>query len=371
MARKPKNYDPNEASMEVQMDAIRAKRKRVGPRIALALLIVLALVMGSFALSVAVRGRRMSHQKEVYTPRVTQPGQEDRVDQFADVDGEVITYKGKQYRFNDDVATFLLLGIDRNDPDSFDPGNCHVMAFSDAVILAAMDFKNEKITFYTVSRDTMCKFNKLSKTGEFVEEAVGQLAIPFSYGDGREKSLEITTDAVRVIFDDLPIYSSSALYMEGFHQLNDIIGGVTLTPTETVDWGGVHLEAGEEVTLDADQAEAYIRYRAHTEQGNLDRMERQKQYVKALTAQALKACRKNIRMAIQAYNAVSDNVVTDLKLSDVLYLATKATKMKITDEIRTVPGSVTLSEDGKYAEYYIDEEGCFELLLSIYYEQIS
>ena len=75
MARKPKNYDPNEASMEVQMDAIRAKRKRVGPRIALALLIVLALVMGSFALSVAVRGRRMSHQKEVYTPRVTQPGQ--------------------------------------------------------------------------------------------------------------------------------------------------------------------------------------------------------------------------------------------------------------------------------------------------------
>ena len=84
-----------------------------------------------------------------------------------------------------------------------------------------------------------------------------------------------------------------------------------------------------------------------------------------------KACRKNIRMAIQAYNAVSDNVVTDLKLSDVLYLATKATKMKITDEIRTVPGSVTLSEDGKYAEYYIDEEGCFELLLSIYYEQIS
>ena len=189
MARKPKNYDPNEASMEVQMDAIRAKRKRVGPRIALALLIVLALVMGSFALSVAVRGRRMSHQKEVYTPRVTQPGQEDRVDQFADVDGEVITYKGKQYRFNDDVATFLLLGIDRNDPDSFDPGNCHVMAFSDAVILAAMDFKNEKITFYTVSRDTMCKFNKLSKTGEFVEEAVGQLAIPFSYGDGREKAL--------------------------------------------------------------------------------------------------------------------------------------------------------------------------------------
>ena len=370
MARKPKNYDPNEESMEVQMDAIRAKRKRAGPRIALAVLIILALVMGAFALSVAVHGRRMSHQTEVYTPRLTQPGQEDKLDQFADVDGDVITYKGKQYRYNKDVATFLLLGIDRNDPDSFDPGNCQVRAFSDAVVLAAMDFKNEKITFFTVSRDTMCKYKKLSKTGEVVEEAVGQLAIPFSYGDGREKSLEVTRDAVSNLFDGLPIYSCSALYMEGFHQLNDIIGGVTLTPIETVDFKGIHVEEGEEVTLNADEAEAYIRYRAHTEQGNLIRMERQKHYIKALVTQVLKACKKNIRIAIQVYNAVSDNVVTDLKLSDVLYLATKATKMKVTSEIKTVPGTVKLSEDN-YAEFYIDQEGCFELLLSIYYEELS
>ena len=370
MARKPKYYDPNEESMEVQMDAIRAKRKRAGPRIALAFLIILALVMGTLAVSVAVRGKRMSHQAEVYTPHLNQPGQEDRMGQFGDVDGDVITYKGKQYRHNDDVATFLLLGIDRNDPDSFDPGNCQVMAFSDAVVLAAMDFKNERITFFTVSRDTMCTFNKLSKTGEVVEEAVGQLAIPFSYGDGREKSLENTKDAVSGLFDNLPIYSCSALYMEGFNQLNDIIGGVTLTPIETVDWGDVHLEEGEEVTLNSDEAEAYIRYREHTEQGNLIRMERQKHYVKTLVTQVLKACKKNIHTVIQVYNAISDNVVTDLKLSDILYLATKATKMKVTSEIKSVPGSVTLSEDN-YAEFYIDQEGCFELLLSIYYEEVS
>ncbi len=370
MAKRPKNYDPNEESMEVQMDAIRAKRKRAGPKIVLAVLIILALIMGTFAVSVAVRGRRMSHQKEVYSPRVTQPGQENTLDQISDVDGDVITYKGKQYRYNDDVATFLLLGIDRNDPDSFDPGNCHVMAFSDAVILAAMDFRNEKITFFTVSRDTMCQFNKLSESGEFVSEAVGQLAIPFSYGDGREKSLEVTKDAVSGLFDDLPIYSCSAMYLEGLSELNEAVGGVTLTPIETVDRDDVHLESGEEVTLNAKEAEAYIRYRAHTEQGNLIRMERQKHYIKALVSQVMKACRKNIRTIIQVYNAVSDNVVTDLKLSDILYLATKATKMKVVDEIKSVPGSVTLSEDN-FAEFYVDEEGCFELLLSIYYEQIS
>ncbi len=369
MARKPRHYDPNEASMEVQMDAIRAKRKSAGPKIALAVLIVLALAMGSFAVSVAVRGNRMSHQKEVYTPRVTQPGQEASTEQIADVDEDVITYKGKQYRYNDDVATFLLLGIDRNDPDSFDPGNCHVMAFSDAVVLAAMDFRNERITFFTVSRDTMCQFKKLSKTGEYVTDSYGQLAIPFSYGDGREKSLEITKDAVSGLFDGLPIYSCSALYLEGLSELNEALGGVTLTPIETVDVGDIHLEQGEEVTLNAKEAEAYIRSREHTEQGNLIRMERQKHYLKELVTQALKKCKKNIRTVIEVYNAVSDNVVTDLKLSDILYLATKATKMDFNSEIRSVPGTVTLSEDN-FAEFRIDEEGCFELLLDIYYEQV-
>ena len=303
-----------------------------------------------------------------YTADITQPGMEDQVDKV--VDGDVITYKGKQYRYNDEVVTFLLLGIDRNDPDSFDPGKCHVMAFSDAIILAAMDFKNEKITFYTVSRDTMCKYNKVSETGEFVSEAVGQLAIPFSYGDGREKSLELTTDAVSGIFNNLPIYSCSAMYLEGFYELNDIIGGVTLTPMESVEFKGTRVEGGEEVTLDSKQAEAYIRYRRHTEQGNLDRMERQKHYFKTLTAQVLKKSRKNIRTAIQVYNAISDNVISDLKLSDILYLATKATKMKVDSEIKSVPGEVELSEDN-FAEFYVDQEGCFELLLSIYYEPVS
>ena len=350
------------------MDAIRAKRKRAGPTVILIILIVLALTMAGLALSVALRGRAMRNVSDDYSLDLTQPGKDSQIDKT--VDGDVITYKGKQYRYNDKIVTFLLLGIDRGDPDSFDPGNCHVMAFSDAVILAAMDFKNDKITFYTVSRDTMCQYTKVSETGEFVTDAVGQLAIPFSYGDGREMSLELTKNAVSGIFNDLPIYSCSAMYLEGFYQLNDIIGGVTLTPMETVEFGDARVEAGEETTLDSEHAEAYIRYRSHTEQGNLDRMERQKHYFRTLVNQVLSKCRKNIRTAIQVYNAISDNVVTDLKLSDILYLATKATKMDVTSEIRTVPGEVELSEDN-YAEFYVDQEGCFEMLLGIYYEQIS
>ena len=354
--------------MEVQMDAIRAKRRRRGTSVLLAILIILALVMGSLALSVALRGKKM-RSNDVYVPQVSQPGQTEEQTQIDDIGRDYITYQGKKYKFNDDIATFLLLGIDSNTPDTFEPGNCNVMAFSDAVILAAMDFKHNQITFFTVSRDAMCEYMQYSPDGEQTTVATGQLCIPFSYGDGREKSLEITKDAVSGLFGNLPIYSCSAMYLEGLGEINEAAGGVTLEPIETVEQGDIRLEKGELVTLNPEEAEVYIRWREHTKTGNLDRMERQKHYFKTLVMQLYTACRKNIRTALRVYNAVKDNVVTDIKLSDIIYLATKATKMHITEEIRSVPGEVELSEDN-YAEYYIDDEGCFELLLSIYYEQV-
>ena len=53
----------------------------------------------------------------------------------------------------------------------------------------------------------------------------------------------------------------------------------------------------------------------------------------------------------------------------------RETSYQETSEYNSYRGNIyshpVMSEDGKYAEYYIDEEGCFELLLSIYYEELS
>ncbi len=371
MARKRKyDFDPDEAWEEVQMDAIRARRRRAGPTILLIILIALALLLGYFALRVALSGRAMRNHSDVYNPQISQPGLTSTIDRVADVDGDIITYKGKRYRYNDHVATFLFLGIDENTPDTFELGSCNVEAYSDAIILAAMDFKNSRINFFTVSRDAMCEYKKLSPEGEELSIATGQLAIPFSYGDGRQKSLENTTDAVSVLFGNLPIYSCSAMYLDGLSDLNKAVGGVTLEPIESIETDTVSLKEGERVTLDADQAEAYIRHRAHTKTGNLERMERQKHYFKCLVSQLLTASRKDVRTALKVYNTIRKNVVSDLKLSDVIYLASKATDMSVSGDIKSVPGDATLNDEN-FVEYYIDEEGCFELLLKLYYEELS
>ena len=126
------------------------------------------------------------------------------------------------------------------------------------------------------------------------------------------------------------------------------------------------MQKGAEVTLDGKMAERYIRARERTPQGNLNRMERQKQYVKALMKKAMEQIKKNPESILDIYNSIKNEVVTDLTTGEMLYLATAAANMTIAPEIRTVPGEVRMSADN-YVQYDIDEAGLLELLLSVYY----
>lgn len=279
-------------------------------------------------------------------------------------DDNTVLADGKRYRFNDEVQTFLLLGIDSYTPEQSD-GSCNVHAFSDVVMLAAMDFRSNRISLISLSRDTMCEFQRLNPDGTERDRAYGQLALAFSYGEGKEKSCEITKDAVSRIMSELPIRSCSALYLYGLRALNDAVGGVRVTILEDLDYKDPAMQKGAEVTLDGRMAERYIRARERTPQGNLNRMERQKQYVKALMKRRWSRSRKSGEHSghLQQHQ---NEVVTDLTTGEMLYLATAAANMTIAPEIRTVPGEVRMSADN-YVQYDIDEAGLLELLLSVYY----
>lgn len=165
---------------------------------------------------------------------------------------------------------------------------------------------------------------------------------------------------------ELPIRSCSALYLNGLRALNDAVGGVRVTILEELDYKDPAMQKGAEVTLDGRMAERYIRARERTPQGNLNRMERQKQYVKALMKKAMEQIKKNPESILDIYNSIKSEVVTDLTTGEMLYLATAAANMTIAPEIRTVPGEVRMSADN-YVQYDIDEAGLLELLLSVYY----
>ena len=85
------------------------------------------------------------------------------------------------------MQTFLLLGIDSYTPEQSD-GSCNVHAFSDVVMLAAMDFRSNRISLISISRDTMCEFQRLNPDGTERDRAYGQLALAFSYEKEKRKA---------------------------------------------------------------------------------------------------------------------------------------------------------------------------------------
>lgn len=364
-----------------------SKKKKRGSRIGVILvciLVVLAAAMGSLALHVYLRGKRMrqntsapnlaalqqpaalAEAPEAPLPEEEAPAPEEPEKTLEVVDEGTIRYGGKLYRYNSDITTFLLLGIDSQQPENTD-GTCNVDAFSDVIMLAAVDFRNRQISLLTLSRDTMCEFQRLNPDGSERDWATGQLALTFSYGDGALKSCEITKNAVSQALSDLPIQSCSALYLDGLRRLTDAVGGVTVTVLEDLSYGYASMQPGAEVTLDGEMAERYIRARERTEEGNLKRMERQKQFFTALMKKVLASVKERPASILDLYGKISSDVVTDLETGDILYLATEASGMRIDTNIRNVPGTVTSDENG-FVQYDLDEAGLLELLLDVYYE---
>lgn len=364
-----------------------SKKKKRGSRIGVILvciLVVLAAAMGSLALHVYLRGKRMrqntsapnlaalqqpaapAEAPEAPLPEEEAPAPEEPEKALEVVDEGTIRYGGKLYRYNSDITTFLLLGIDSQQPENTD-GTCNVDAFSDVIMLAAVDFRNRQISLLTLSRDTMCEFQRLNPDGSERDWATGQLALTFSYGDGALKSCEITKNAVSQVLSDLPIQSCSALYLDGLRRLTDAVGGVTVTVLEDLSYGYASMQPGAEVTLDGAMAERYIRARERTEEGNLKRMERQKQFFTALMKKVLASVKERPASILDLYGKISSDVVTDLETGDILYLATEASGMRIDTNIRNVPGTVTSDENG-FVQYDLDEAGLLELLLDVYYE---
>lgn len=279
----------------------------------------------------------------------------------------VVSYNGKLYKYNDNMRNILLMGI-----DSEAEAGGHVQA--DVLVLVALDLGSDKMTLINVSRDTVCDFAATDAEGNegFI---TAQLALSYAYGDGGAGSCENTRDAVSNIFYGLPIQGYGAFFIDGIGVLNDVVGGVTLTVIADYPFyaipGGWRLWDGNEVTLTGDEADMYIRYRLENRvDSNELRMVRQKQYMLALISQAKATILDNPASVLAIYDAVDEYILTDLGLSEISYLASKAAVMDFAGELRSVSGELTLNESNE-AELRLDETSLFELMLDVFYTEID
>ena len=75
-----------------------------------------------------------------------------------------VRYNGQLYRYNTDIVTILLMGVDEEVKQ--DTGGVYGNANqSDANILAVLDMRNQELTLVSISRDAMCTLDILDSTG--------------------------------------------------------------------------------------------------------------------------------------------------------------------------------------------------------------
>lgn len=287
--------------------------------------------------------------------------------------GKTITYGDKTYKFNEDVTTIVMLGIDAKGEIGTDIVGTGGQA--DAIYIAVIDTKQSKVSILSVSRDTITDVDVYNTNGEYVSTDKMQICLSYAYGDGKQTSCENTITSLERLFYGMQFDTYFAMNNSALNDLNDAIGGVTITTSAPFvsSYYGRTIAAGETITLHGKDTEAYIRMRDLDKlASNNDRMNRQKEYITAFLSQAIPAAKSDIGIVLDLYNTISSNSTTNLNASKITYLSTQALDLiNSSSDIQfvSVPGTIVKGE--KYAEYIVDQNALMDIMLDLFYIEVQ
>lgn len=332
----------------------------------LMVILIIFMVMVSVALIAAalyLKGRqRMTSMKDVAleAPKELQVASENN--------GKIVSYKGETYYLNEDVTNILCIGVDRKALEEQELVGYGGQA--DSLFLAVLDGKTGKASIIGLSRDSMVDVDVYDINGGFVETKKQQLCLSYAYGDGLETSCENTVKSVTRLLYGVPVHGYVAIDMGAIGALNDLLGGVEINPAqEDRKYFDFTLNREGPIVVNGQEAEIFIRFRDTEElESNNDRIRRQKTYLLAFANTVLAKTKEDVTTPVKLYQEVIDDVVTDLSVSDISYLASKAVNCTLSmDNLTVVQGEV--QKVGEYAGFYPDATMLYELILDTYYYQ--
>ena len=275
----------------------------------------------------------------------------------------IVSYNGRNYRYRSRLKNYLIMGID-NDGIAEEAADGLSGGQSDAMFLVCLDTEAKSVKIIAINRNTMVPVDIYDENGEYLGRMDLQICLQHGYGDGMKLSCSRSVEAVERMFDNVPISGYIALNMGGIENLNDAIGGVTLTPEQDVVYNGLRIDKGEEITLNGKQAYAWLRARDIDQFGSADmRLERHMQYISAF----LKKLMSDTGKASAIYEAVSDYMVTSV---DPVKLINSTKGVSFSDEdMVTVKGETILN--GEYEEFHADSEALKEVIMNVFYEEVK
>ncbi len=305
------------------------------------------------------------------TVGINEMQQESEVGNYELEEGQILV-DGQVYEYNQELVTFLCMGIDSHSGISKTktPGKA---GQADALILVVINPETEEIQVINVNRDSMTEIEIYDTAGVYIGTEKGQITLQYAYGDGREKSCELMEKAVSDLFYGIPIHGYAALDIGAIATLNDAVGGVEVTVDEDVAVYMPQWKVGNKVILQGEEALYYVRHRAAETQElgtNLRRIDRQKEFMTAFVQKLKEKTKGNISFPLSLYKDIQKHIVTSVSMEEIAYLADMALSFNFSlGNMWGMEGDLVMGEESE--EFHVNDAALKQLVMDVFYTKVE
>ncbi|PLR75940.1 LytR family transcriptional regulator [Bacillus sp. V3-13] len=186
----------------------------------------------------------------------------------------------------------LMLGVDEREGDK---------GRSDTMIVLTVNPGEKSVKMLSIPRDTRTEI-----IGKGFEDKINHA---YAFG-GPEMSMDTVEN-----FLDIPIDYYMQINMEGFQDIVDAVGGITVNNDMDLKVEGAHFPKGE-ITLNGEQALIYSRIRYEDPRGDFGRQLRQRQIIQEVISEG--ASLSSLTRFGDIFEALGDNIKTNLTFSEMV-----------------------------------------------------
>ncbi|KON70179.1 trascriptional regulator [Peribacillus butanolivorans] len=188
--------------------------------------------------------------------------------------------------------SILMLGVDERDGDK---------GRSDTMIVLTVNPQKKSVKMLSIPRDTRTEI-----VGHGTQDKINHA---FAFG-GAAMSMDTVEN-----FLDIPIDYYMKINMEGFKDIVDAVGGVTVQNNLDFTYEGVHFAKGS-INLNGEEALKYSRMRYDDPNGDYGRQSRQRSIIEAVITEG--ASISSLTKYDKVFDALSRNIQTNLTFDDMM-----------------------------------------------------
>lgn len=215
-----------------------------------------------------------------------------------------------------DPFSVLMLGVDEREGDK---------GRSDTMIVLTVNPKLNSIKMVSIPRDT--------RTEIIGHGTVDKINHAYAFG-GEKMSMDTIEH-----FLDIPIDYYVKINMEGFKDIVDAVGGITVNSDKAFSQDGFHFNKGSN-TLNGVEALSYVRMRKQDPSGDYGRQLRQRQVIQGVIDKG--ASFSSLTRFGDIFNALGKNINTNLTFSEMVDI------QKNYKDTRKNIEQIQLKGEGKY-----------------------